>query len=139
MEKYKNILVAVELIVKNDMLLIEHAGFLNKNLKNNVFLVHAVEHLGNYTAYGIGDIGEDIKKTAIESSTKEMKYLGDAIGIAKDKQITKIGSAKLVILEEARKIKAALIIIGSHGKSGLRAILGSTANAVLAVRLKDAH
>lgn len=71
--------------------------------------------------------------------------MGKRIGIPENRQIVKIGSAKFVILEEAERINADLIIVGSHGRHGIRVILGSTANGVLhgakcdalAVRLKD--
>jgi universal stress protein A len=55
------------------------------------------------------------------------------------------GRATDVILEHANKQKADLIVLGSHGRHGLRLLLGSTANGVLhraecdvlAVRIAD--
>ena len=51
----------------------------------------------------------------------------------------------MVVLEEVERLKADLIIVGSHGRHGVRLLLGSTANAilhgakcdVLAVRIPD--
>ncbi|HBC71896.1 MAG TPA: universal stress protein UspA [Coxiellaceae bacterium] len=144
MKGYKNILVAVELNSKTDAEPLKHAEFFAKEFGADVVLVHAVEHIGSYGAYGIG-VGFEIEEILIENSNKEMKKLGETIGIPEDKRIVKTGPAKFVILEEADKINADLIIVGSHGRHGIRVILGSTANAVLhgakcdvlAVRLKE--
>ena len=144
MKNYKNILVAVELIEKNDADLVHHAEYLCGKTKANIVLVHAVEHIGGYGAYGIG-VGVEVERVVIDNATEEMRKLGKRLGVLEKKQVIKIGAAKFVILEEAEKIKADLIIVGSHGRNGLMAVLGSTSNAVLhgakcdvlAVRLKN--
>lgn len=143
MMRYETILVAVELIKETDAELLNHVERMAKELGSNVTLVHAVEHIGSYGAYGVG-AGFEIEKILIDSASKEMGLLGERVGIPANKQVVKIGSAKFVILEEAERIKADLIIVGSHGRHGIRALLGSTANGVLhgatcdvlAVRLK---
>jgi len=144
MKGYKNILVAVELISKTDAAPLKHAEFFAKEFGANVVLVHAVEHLGSYGAYGIG-VGFEVEKILVDNANSEMKRLGIVVGIPENRQVVKMGPAKFVILEEADKINADLIIVGSHGRHGISVLLGSTANAVLhgakcdvlAVRLKD--
>jgi universal stress protein A len=144
MKNYKHVLVAVELIEKNDVGLIKRAEVMAKEFKANVFLVHAVEYIGGYSTYGIGE-GFEIEKVLIDNATSEMRKLGKHIGIPEDRQFVKAGSAKFVILEEAEKNKIDLIIVGSHGRHGLQVLLGSTANTVLhnakcdvlAVRIKN--
>lgn len=143
MRGYDNILVAVELIESNDAELLSHAEYMAKEFKASVTLVHAVEHIGCYGAYGVG-AGVEIERALIDSASSEMGLLGKKLGFPENKQIVKIGPAKFVILEEAERIHANLIIVGSHGRHGIRAVLGSTANGVLhgatcdvlAVRLK---
>jgi len=143
MKNYKHVLVAVELIEENDFELIKRADFMAQEFKANVALVHAIEHIGGYSAYGMG-VGFEIEQALIESAATEMRKLGKHLGIPEDRQLIKVGPAKFVILEEAEKLKADLIIVGSHGRQGLQILLGSTANAVLhgakcdvmAVRLK---
>jgi len=100
MKGYKNILVAVELNSKTDAEPLKHAEFFAKEFGADVVLVHAVEHIGSYGAYGIG-VGFEIEEILIENSNKEMKKLGETIGIPEDKRIVKTGPAKFVILEEA--------------------------------------
>ena len=143
MKLYKNILVAVELDRRTDALVIEQAKSLAKQFGSKLTLVHSVEQIGSYNAYGVG-IGLEIENMLVENSNKEIKNLGEKIGVPPKRRIVEIGSAKQVILSEAEKIKADLIVVGSHGRSGMGVILGSTANAVLhgakcdvlAVRLK---
>ena len=143
MKGYKKILVAVELEPKTDAEPIKHAEIMAKELAD-VTLVHAVENVGIYGAYGAG-VGLEVEEILLENSEKAMKKLGKKIGISENNQVVKLGSAKQVVLHEADKIKADLIVVGSHGRHGIRHILGSTADAVLhgakcdvlAVRLKD--
>jgi len=143
MKRYKSILVAVELVTKTDVEPLNHAEYIAKELGANITLVHAIEYTGGYNAYGMG-ISFEVEKILVDNANRSMKDLGERVGVPENKRIVKIGSAKYVILEEAEKIKADLIIVGSHGRHGLRAILGSTADGVLhgakcdvlAVRLK---
>jgi universal stress protein A len=144
MRDYKHVLVAVELIPSNDAELIKRAESLAREFKSNIVLVHAIEHIGGYSAYGMG-VGFEVEQVLIDSSNKQMKALGARIGIPEDRQVVRVGPAKFIILEEAEKAKTDLIIVGSHGRHGLSLLLGSTANAVLhgakcdvlAVRLKE--
>lgn len=130
MKGYKNILVAVELNAKTDAEPIRHAEYMAKELGANIVLVHAVEYAVGYSAYGVG-INIEVEEILVNNSTKAMKDLGERLGVPESKRMVKIGPAKYVILEEAEKIKADLIIVGSHGRHGIRAILGSTADGVL--------
>ena len=106
--------------------------------------MHAIEHIGGYSAYGMG-VGLEVEKSLVDSANKDMKELGKRMGISEERQVVKVGPAKFIILEEAEKMDADLIIVGSHGRHGIGLILGSTANAVLhsakcdvlAVRLKE--
>ncbi|CAL7960627.1 Universal stress protein A homolog 2 [Gammaproteobacteria bacterium] len=119
MKNYKHVLVAVELIGVNDAELIKRADFMAKEFKTNVVLVHAIEHIGSYSSYGMG-MGFEIEKALIDSATAEMRKLGKHLDIPEHKQLVKVGPAKFVILEEAEKLKADLIIVGSHGRHGLQ-------------------
>ncbi len=146
MSEYKKIIVAVELIDDSDEQVIAKA---KKVLENNqgaeLFLVHAVEYLSTYgVSYGVS-IGMDIETNMIDSAKQQLAEVAKHIGADRAHQIIKSGPAKVVILDEAKKHDADLIILGSHGRHGLQLVLGSTANGVLhgaecdvlAVRLKE--
>lgn len=128
---YKHILVAVELDSSCDDLPSQKALELSKQFNAKLTLIHAVEHMSSYgAAYGIA-AGADIEEMLLENAKSAMTQLGAKLGVSEANQVIKIGPAKLVILEEAENIGADLIVVGSHGRHGVRLLLGSTANAVL--------
>lgn len=145
MKEYKNILLAVELETGCDTVPAHKAKELAKEFGAQLTLVHAVEHMVSYgAAYGIA-AGADIEEMLLDNAKEAMAQLAATLDIPQDRQIIKIGPAKLVILEEAEELGIDLIVVGSHGRHGVRLLLGSTANAVLhgakcdvlAVRIPD--
>lgn len=143
--KYTNILLALELEPKSDDHIVKKAVEIAEQFKAKITLIHAIEYLSNYgAAYGMA-VGVDIEDELRKDAEKRMKKLGEQLNIPKSQQILKTGPAKHIILEEAEKMGANLIVLGSHGRQGVRLLLGSTANAVLhgapcdvlAVRVKE--
>lgn len=144
MEKYTKILLAVELDPATDDLPGVKAKEIADEFKAELFLLHAIEHLSSYgAAYGVA-AGADIEEMLLENAREAMRKVAHKLGVPETHQLIKIGPAKSIILEEAEKLGVNLIIVGSHGRHGIRLLLGSTANAVLhsancdvlAVRLK---
>jgi universal stress protein A len=126
----KNIVLAVELS-KNEQPLIKKALDYAARFKAKITLIHAIEHIISYGAsYGVA-VGFEIEEALLKNATTLMRKLGKKMDISEKNQVVMFGSAKYVILEEAKKIKADLIIVGSHGRHDLQLILGSTANAIL--------
>jgi universal stress protein A len=126
----KNIVLAVELS-ENEQVLVKKALDYARQFNAKITLVHAIEHVISYGAsYGVA-VGVEVEEALLESASKLMCKLGQKMEISEKNQVIKFGSAKEVLLEEAKRIKADLMIIGSHGRHGMRLLLGSTANAVL--------
>jgi universal stress protein A len=145
MNFYEKILVAVELESDCDAQVVNKALEFSKEYNGVVTLLNVVEHMSSYgAAYGIA-AGTDVEQILVENAKQEISKLGNHYGIPTSQQLVKIGSAKAVILEEAEHLKSDLIVLGSHGRHGIRLLLGSTANAVLhsakcdvlAVRVKE--
>ncbi len=131
MTEYNHILVAVELDTTCDDLPVKRAVSLSKLFNARLTLIHAVEHMSSYgAAYGIA-AGADIEEMLLDNAKEAMSKLGQKLGILESQMTIKIGPAKLVILEEAEQNGVDLIVVGSHGRHGVRLLLGSTANAVL--------
>ena len=74
---------------------------------------------------------EDYLRQAAESYTGEIEKLCRQTDV-KSKSIIKSGHPVEVIIKEAGKLKADLIVMGSHGKSAIKAtILGSVTYGVI--------
>ena len=131
MGSYKNILVAVDFNSKADRFLLEKAKKVaGKTTK--ITLVHAIEELtGMVTAaYAVAGVAE-IEEQLIQEAKVYLAKLAKAAKIPAKQQVLKLGMARNIILDQAKKLKSDLIVVGSHGRHGVKALLGSTANAVL--------
>ncbi len=131
MNLYHKILVALELNPECDEIILEKAKELSAQENATLYLIHAVEHLSNYgAAYGVS-AGVDVEEMLIKEANESMRDVGNHLNISANRQIVKVGPAKMIILEEAEKLGIDLVVVGSHGRHGVRLLLGSTANAVL--------
>lgn len=144
MQTYKKILIALELNEECDQFLLKKAEDLMTN-NGQLYLIHAVEHMSNYgAAYGVS-AGVDIEEILVKEAQQAMSDIASRFKVPAGQQIVKAGPAKFLILEVAEKLGIDLIVVGSHGRHGVRLLLGSTANAVLhgancdvlAVRVKE--
>lgn len=131
MPQYDNILLALELDPATDQPIVKKAQELVEQFNGTLTLVHAIEHLSNYgAAYGVS-AGIDIEKELTNEAMESMKKTAKTLNLPDDRMVVKVGPAKLVVLEEAKKRLCNLVIVGSHGRHGVQLLLGSTANAVL--------
>jgi universal stress protein A len=131
MERYQRVVVGLELDSFCDEVILKKAAQIREQFKSELFFVHSVEHLANYgAAYGVA-AGADVEQILLDEAGKAMAKKAKQYDIDKSHQLIRFGPAKVVILDEAEKIKADLIILGSHGRHGVRLLLGSTANAVI--------
>ena len=145
MKRYKKVMIALDLHDKSDSKVIEKAQDVKETFDAELSLIHCVEHLSNYgAAYGVS-AGIDVEQEMVKEASQELQNIGSRLDISEANQSVKVGPAKQMILEHAESIGADLIIVGSHGRHGVRLLLGSTANAVihgakcdvLAVRVED--
>ena len=131
MQVYKQILLAVALVPESDSRIVQKAEEFAKQFNANLVVLHVVERLTSYgAAYGVA-VGADVEQMLLDSAKKVMSNLQKKLGLSADRCLVKVGPPSVVILEESEHLKADLIVLGSHGKHGIRLLLGSTANAVL--------
>lgn len=145
MKDYSKVLIAVDLDPASQKLLVQKALSLKEFSSCELYLVHSVEQISSYgAAYGVA-AGAEIEDTLLENAKSAMCKLAEKLNLTAHQVIIKVGPPKAIILEEAERLNVDLIIVGSHGRHGIRLLLGSTANAVLhgakcdvlAVRIKD--
>ncbi len=124
---YKNILIAVDLF-KDNKKVRETAVNMAKLFNAKLHLIHTVFDVAAFGYYPA--IEFDLTGEAKKQSNALIKAENLPID-SKDVHVH-IGLPKQEILALVEKIKAELIVLGSHGRKALpAAVLGSTANAVL--------
>lgn len=142
---YRSILLAVDLHPICDKYTAARAAELAKQNGATLSIVHAIEHIN---AYGVAQAYPtviDLEEQMVKEARHLLGQFADKYGVPLSQQLVEVGSPKVVILDYAEKIKADLIVMGSHGRHGISMLLGSTANAVLhhalcdvlAVRIKE--
>lgn len=144
MSQYKKILVAIDINA-------QHESVVSKALEicqspDDISLVYTslptmyIQPL----LYGMEYNAID-DKDRMAFARKKLMGIAHKFGIAEKNTYLQIGVAADEIKEMANKKNIDLIVIGTHGKSGIKLLLGSTANAVLhgvkqdvlAVRIHD--
>ena len=95
-------------------------------------LLHVVEYVP--TDLG-GDFGMppplEVETELLARSRQRLTELATQLKAGDATQFVQVGTTKHEILRLAEAQAADLIVLGSHGRSGLGRLLGSTANAVL--------
>jgi universal stress protein A len=128
---YNKLIVAVDLSNESDKI-IERALELSGNRVDSLTLVHVVEPVA--AAYPIDAYAINMTKLQEEAmaiAAQRLAAIAQKFGITLEQQLVLAGAAATEIRSKADEIDADLIVIGSHGTSGWKLLLGSTANKVL--------
>lgn len=132
MTNYNHILVALDLSAESQQVVGRvKALFGNREQVARVSLLHVQEPLS--FAYG-GDIPLDLTEIQgkLEAEAKaRLTEVGIDLGVPRENQHIIMGQPANEIRRFAKDHKVDLIVLGSHGRSGLSLLLGSTANGVL--------
>lgn len=128
---YDKILVAVDLS-DDSMKVIETAVRMASSGVEKLHLVHAVEPVA--AAYSMDIYAVNINELQQEASNlaeQRLQAIGKEVGIAESNLHTVMGAPAPEIRALACELNADAIVIGSHGHSGWKILLGSTAIKVL--------
>ncbi|MFQ3236811.1 MAG: universal stress protein A [Paraglaciecola sp.] len=128
MQDYQKILVALDINTTYEPILQRALHMAKKPEVLN--LIHSSLPHVYFEPYGAafgGDFVSDIRQQA----ETQLKQVAEKYGIPLNQVHAPTGSPVDEIHRLAEQIKAELIIIGTHGQSGLKLLLGSTANGVL--------
>jgi len=127
---YRRILVAIDCSDESAQVLSRAAGVLSGN-DGELHLIHVIEPLA--LAYG-ADVPMDV--TDLQSGLmKQARETADTYAgryqIPANNVHVELGSIEKTILDQADKLDADLIVVGSHTRSGLALLLGSTARGLV--------
>jgi universal stress protein A len=130
MSDYKNIIVAIDINAEHKCI-IKKALTISKTPEKLklVYIPLPNVYLQPYL-YGVDyDALDDTNR--IERAREKLEAIAKKYGISPSNTYLKLGNATDEIKLYANEIKADLIVIGTHGRSGFSLLLGSTANSIL--------
>jgi universal stress protein A len=137
MSSYRQFLVAVDFSGATK-LVCERAVELALHCEATVTLVHVVEPIIVDPIYeALPAIPMDFEARQLELARNRLRGLSDRYGFASERCRVEIGSTRTEILRVAEEINADLIVLGSHGRSGVSRLLGSTVSSVLHAAQRD--
>ena len=127
---YKHILVAVD-FTEDDRLIEDRAAKMHEFTQAKLSLIHVIEPMPSI--YGGESYGEYMQPeiNLNEKATNMLKPIAERLHIPAVNIATPSGNVSHEIIAYSDENNVDLILIGSHGRHGLRLLLGSTANAVL--------
>jgi universal stress protein A len=128
MDDYQKILVAVEVFSEYEAVL-ERALKLAKQ-SSDISLIYVTLPQVYFEPYGAA-LGSDAISGIKDQAMAKLQEMAKKHSIPAAQIYTPFGDPADEIHDLAETLQADLIIIGTHGQSGLRLLLGSTANAVL--------
>ena len=147
MPPYRNVLIAIDFSPSADQVIIRALQIV-EDLGAKLTLMHVVDHL---PPLGFGEeplIAPDWmipEQALLDSAKKSLSSFVKKHRLTDAEQLVTIGTPHLEVVATAEDKNIDLIVIGSHGRHGVRLLLGSTANGVLhhaqcdvlAVRIKE--
>lgn len=146
MALYQHILIAADFSAHTDEV-IQRAQAL-ASPETQLCLCHIVEDfpLTDFAYEPMISVDSDMRESLLQAGQQQLAEVGKRYGIDADHQWVEFGSPGRDIVRIADEHNVDLIVVGSHGRHGIKVLLGATANAilhhahcdVLAVRLQDA-
>lgn len=128
---YSTILVAIDLS-KDSEKVIDKAVATVKGDAKKIHLVHVVEPVAAAYSMDIYAVNiNELQQEAISLAEQKLKQIAERLNIPEDQVHTLLGSPAPEVRNLAAEIKAEAIVMGSHGHSGWKILLGSTATKVL--------
>jgi universal stress protein A len=128
---YKHILLSTDLSDASEQVAVR-AAELAKATKAELSVIHVIEHVP--LAYG-GEfsvpIDPNVEQTIEGHARTSLNHLGEKFAIPVTQRYLETGVVKVAVLDLAKKLKADLIVVGTHKHHGIDILLGSRANAIL--------
>lgn len=127
---YKKVLVAIDCSEDSAKVLSRAAG-VTQDGAALLHLIHVIEPLA--LAYG-ADVPVDVTDlhSGLMSQAQNSAYrFAEQYSISKDRVFVEMGPIEKTIRNKADELQADLIVVGSHTRTGLALLLGSTARGLV--------
>lgn len=127
---YREVLVAVD-GTEDTGLVLSRAAAVSGNGEARLHLIHVIEPLA--LAYG-ADIPMDVSElqtSLVDQARESVNGFAARFDIPDERVYVELGSIEKTIREKADAVAADLIVVGSHTRSGLALLLGSTARGLV--------
>lgn len=130
-DAYEHLLLAVDFAPETETV-VERAQQLKEHCQARLSLLHVVEYLPmSYSGDLVLPDDFDLEQELLDVAKKQMATLGERLGVQTEDRHIELGTTGRTVLRLASELEVDLIILGSHGRHGLAALLGSTARTVL--------
>ncbi|MCZ6503025.1 MAG: universal stress protein [Gammaproteobacteria bacterium] len=134
MSKYKKVLMALDFHADNAEI-ITTAAETAKNEDAELSIIHVMQTIGvayneeamTHWSNQLGSLEENMR----QESRRQMSEVAERLDMAQENCYLREGSPAHEIHELVKEVGFDLIVVGTHGRSGLKLLLGSTANSVL--------
>ena len=132
MANYHHILIAID-FSDHHLQVCDKARSLTKQGHTKLSLCHIVENyiVSDFAYEAIGSVSIDMQDELLNSAQQRIRNLGKELNIPVENQWVEFGSSRYDIVRLAEQHDVDLIVVGSHGRHGIKLLLGSTANAIL--------
>lgn len=133
MSTYRHILVAIDLTDTAENVIRKAQQFISTNV-TKLTLIHAIDYLP-YMGFGetalITPTYSIPNEEMINAAREPIEALQKKLGLEENELVIELGGAVPTIVQYADENDVDLIVLGSHGRHGVKMILGSTANGVM--------
>lgn len=126
--EYRNILVAIDPYSTYQPVLLRALKL--ASTPEQVSIIHVTLPYAYFEPYSL-EIGQDFVSDMLDKSKQKLTDIAETHGIPLQNTHAVLGNASDEIHQLAEDEMTDLIVIGTHGQSGLKLLLGSTANSVL--------
>jgi universal stress protein A len=131
MSAYKHLLVAVDFSANSDDVISKGVA-LAEAFGARISLVNVVEFAQVDLSNELVIPQElELDQELLSQAGKRLEKVAEKHGLEEHPRFVRQGSTRREILQLAEQESIDLIVVGSHGRSGIQLLLGSTANAVL--------
>lgn len=132
MDRYQNILLAID-FSEDGQYVAQRAKQLADQFNAHLHIIHVLDNIPMPdTPYGmVIPLNQDSAYDLLEAEKKKLKQISDQLDIAPARRWMIWGEPQQEIARFAAQKRIDLIVVGSHGRHGLAALMGSTAKGIL--------